>query len=145
MPTTSYGTWGTYTGVSSISETVNDFISRGGDEWIGQLVQTGAWDGIVDDFRAAINAKLPGGVTLHGDYFCGPYPLNEGVRPAELNESIRAVIDAVDLGAIVAKYDSDADTPAPAPAPVRRESEENYDDVYGLTFPGRYPGAGDVR
>lgn len=108
MTTTSYGTWANYAGTVSIDDTVGDYVSGGGDEWIGRLVQTGAWDRIVADFRTEINTKLPGGITLHGSDFYGPYPLTGGIRPGDLNEAIPAVIEAVDLGAIVERHDPDA-------------------------------------
>lgn len=105
--TTSYGTWGSYTNVTSIEDTVNDFIGGGGDEWIGRLVQSGGWDRVVDAFRAAINTNLPGGITLHGNDFYGPYPLEDGVRPDQLKELIPDVINNVDLGSIVMDNDPD--------------------------------------
>jgi hypothetical protein len=139
MPTTSYGSWGTYAGVTSIEDTVNDFISGGGDEWIGRLVQTGAWDSIVDEYRAAINAHLSDGFTLNGDNFYGPANLDPDEADAA-RDMIRHMITVPDLGEIVARHDTDQ-----PPAPTSRGDEESYDDVYGLTFPGRIPGAGDTR
>jgi hypothetical protein len=109
MPTTSYGTWATYAHVLSIRNTVDDYIAGGGDEWVTDVHATGAFDRIVDDFRTAINQNLPGGITLNGDDFYGPYPLADGVRPADLKKTIPAVIEAVDLAAIVERHDPDRD------------------------------------
>ncbi len=109
--TTNYGSWASHgTGVVSISDTVTDFVNGGGQDWLDTLVETGAFDRIVDDVRAAINANLPGGVTLNGDEFYGPYPLPGGVRPHHLNTLIPEVIESVDLGAIIERHDPDNQT-----------------------------------
>ncbi len=100
--TTSYGTWSNCAGALSIRDTVNDFTNGGGDQWNARLLISGALEAIIDDFRDAINAQLPDGVTLHGDEFYGPYP-----RGVFDSAEITDVIEAVDLGAIVERHDPD--------------------------------------
>ncbi len=104
-PTTSYGTWVTYAKSLSVEDTVTDFIHGGGGAWADEMRNSGNFQAIVDEFRAEINKNLPGGVTLHGNDFYGPYPLEDGVCPDELNELISDVIDGIDLSRIVMDHD----------------------------------------
>lgn len=106
--TTSYGDW-----------------NNRGDKWaltveqsvIGAFGTEGAdgfdFDAIVSDYRDAINAALPNGVTLSGNDFYGPYhqaasdfdgyPVDE-----DGHLDIKAVIDSVDLWKIIARHDHTA-------------------------------------
>jgi hypothetical protein len=104
-PTTCYGAWATYDGALTVEETIEAYLG----DFAVDFDAAGAFSKVVDDFRAAINENLPGGITLNGDNFYGPHPLNDGVRPHELNTLIPEVIEAVDLDAIVEKHDPDAE------------------------------------
>jgi hypothetical protein len=66
---------------------------------LGEHADTFDLAAIVADYRAAIQAQLPTGVTVHGEgVLYGPYPRIEFDRAA--------VLEAVDFWAIVARHDS---------------------------------------
>jgi len=98
--TTSYGTWTNHAnhltaGVEhSVVEALGDF---GADYDI---------DGIVADYRAAINAALPDSVTLSGDEFIGPAYDADHDWDGDLN--ITEIVEGVDFWGIVARHDTTA-------------------------------------
>lgn len=102
--TTEYGTWYGAAGAASVGGSVAEYLSGGGVEWLEQLTESGAYERIVDAYRAAINAALPDGVTLNGNRFYGPYPCPDNAR-----QIIIGAVDSVDLAAIVAEHGEDAD------------------------------------
>lgn len=95
--TTSYGTWVTVTNSPylTLRQDVEAFTGEyGGDYDV---------DAIERDYRAAINAALPGGVTLAGEEFYGPVPVDNAATDA-----IAPAIDEVDFWAIVQRHDKAA-------------------------------------
>jgi len=102
--TTSYGTWANrvdpraLTVEQTIYETLGDYA---GDYDI---------DAIAADYRDAINEALPEGVALAGNEFIGPYYAEDATWGPELKDKdgrldIKAIVDSVDLWAIVAKHE----------------------------------------
>jgi hypothetical protein len=94
--TTSYGTWANRVDESSVS--VENSVAA-------MFAETGTsgydLDAIVADYRNAINAALPAGVTLNGDMFYGPDydPYTSPGSPGDLD--IKEIVDSVDLTAII--------------------------------------------
>lgn len=105
MITTSYGTWNRL--VQNMSLTVEQDVQTAlpadadGNDYSDEQIAA-----VVTAYRAAINAALPCGVALCGDYFFGDYreedchfdgyPLNR-----DGNLDIGAIVESVDFWAIV--------------------------------------------
>lgn len=107
MITTSYGTWSNYdTGVTSIRDTVADFIGGGGDQWVEQMIASGAFERVVDQYRDEINGHLPEHFSLNGDEFYGPAEVHPD-QADQIRSIILRAIEAPDLGEIVAQHDTD--------------------------------------
>lgn len=112
--TTEYGTWNNRVErtAHTVEDTVASYISGGDSEWVERCEETGALEDMVADYRAAINAALPDGVSLNGNDFYGPYydddqnfdgyPTDEDGRL-----DIAEIVSEIDLGAIVEKHDPD--------------------------------------
>lgn len=103
--TTDYGTWNNAVDRSSstLESSLLDgcFGSEGPDGF--------NFEAIVSDYRDAINAALPDGVTLSGDQFYGPYhPEDQNFDGYATDQNgdldIKAIVDGVDLSAIVEKH-----------------------------------------
>lgn len=115
MPaTTTYGHWTTLVDhtSSTLERTVFEFISGADRDWITALEESGALDRIIEDYREAINKALPPGVALSGDEFIGPFEHAQdawaGYPTTEDGDlDIGAIVEAIDLGAIVARHDPD--------------------------------------
>jgi hypothetical protein len=106
--TTSYGTWSNYeTGVVGIRDTVAGFIEGGGTKWVEEMIASGAFERVVDDYRDAINGHLPDGFSLAGDDFYGPADLDAD-QVLAVRDVIRRAINAPDLAEIVAQHDVDS-------------------------------------
>lgn len=105
--TTSYGTWCTQADRNNtgIGGTVTDYCNGGDSDWWERLVSTGAYDAVVGDYRDAINAALPSGVSLVGDEFIGPYYAEDHTWEGDLD--IGEIIAEIDLQAIVERHDPD--------------------------------------
>ena len=111
---TDYGTWCNRVDQASpsLEQTVSDYVSGADREWRERIETTGAFEAMVSDYRDAINKALPDAVTLAGDRFFGPYYDEdcdfEGY-PADEHGSldIKAIVDGIDLAAIVDKHDPD--------------------------------------
>src|SRR5207302_1769732 len=92
--TTEYGTWNNYGDASSVrvEDSVAAFLNEFADDY--------DFNGLVRAYRDAINEALPEDVSLNGDNFYGPYPLNDrgGVPVA----SGRVPLDALALRVSVA-------------------------------------------
>lgn len=74
MITTEYGSWYNYEGFSlTVESSVATSLSGGDPEWLDLLMETGAFEALVEGFRKEINDRLPEGVSLCGDQFIGPY------------------------------------------------------------------------
>lgn len=107
VTTTDYGTWCNHGDRYNLTveATVCDAINGGDNEWQERVQSTGAFDRIVSDYRDAIDAALPEGVTLAGDQFYGPYYEADWTWDGELD--IAGLIEAIDLYEIVARHDPD--------------------------------------
>ena len=95
MITTSYGTWNNLVDprALSVEQTISEALGAFGADY--------DIDAIAADYRAAINAALPEGVSLNGNDFYGPYDKDDRL-------DIKSVVDSVDFWAIVAKHDTSA-------------------------------------
>jgi hypothetical protein len=104
--TTSYGTWANIVNPYSLSvenTALDAFGTEGPDGY--------DLDGIVNEYRDAINDALPDGVSLNGDEFYGPYYQEDchfdGYPVDELDElDIKAIVDSVDFWAIAARHET---------------------------------------
>lgn len=112
--TTEYGTWNNHGDDTSLTveTTVFDYIANGDSEWADRCNTSGALENMVAAYRAAINAALPGSVSLAGNDFYGPYyEADQHFDGYPANEDggldIAAIIQGVDLGEIVAEHDPD--------------------------------------
>ncbi|MEW1565757.1 hypothetical protein AB0454_22560 [Streptomyces sp. NPDC093509] len=106
--TTSYGTWCNLVNQYSTSpdSDVLDYINGGDNDWQQLLEASGALDAIKSDYRAAIQAALPAGVSLCGDEFIGPaHPDDDewdGYPVDDLGSvDIAACVEDIDLQEIV--------------------------------------------
>lgn len=101
-----YGYWYDFTGYNTTVEgDVATFVAAYSDEWRERIVAEGHFAKMVEAYREAINDALPKGVCLAGNVIYGP------ARDADKysRRDIAEIIDSVDLGAIVEKYDPDND------------------------------------
>ncbi len=87
--TTSYGTWHNHTGEASLRGSIETAL--GAD--IGDFDV----DAIEEEYRAAVEARLPDEVTLHGDEF---YVVSGGDPQLDM----RKIIEAVDFWEIVQRH-----------------------------------------
>jgi len=118
MPaTTTYGSWTTLVDHTSttVERTVFEFVSGADSDWLAALKNSGALDRIIDEYREAINDALPPGVVLSGDEFIGPFEHApdawDGYPTTEDGDlDIGAIVEAIDLSAIVARHDPDKQT-----------------------------------
>ena len=90
--TTSIGTWATVVG-STYGSMTQDIA---GD--LGEYAEDHDLDAIETDYRDAINAALPEGVTLAGDEFYGP------AHEAIDRDAIREAVEGVDFWAIAERH-----------------------------------------
>ncbi|MFJ2110575.1 hypothetical protein ACIOEX_01380 [Streptomyces sp. NPDC087850] len=76
----SYGTWTNRVNTFSTSPDADvlDYINGGDSDWQELLERTGALARIQSEYRAAIEAALPAGVSLCGDEFIGPAEPDDG-------------------------------------------------------------------
>ena len=115
--TTTYGHWTTLVDSTSttLERTVFEFVSGADSDWLAALKNSGALDRIIDEYREAINDALPPGVVLSGDEFVGPFEHAQdawdGYPTTEDGDlDIGAIVEAIDLSAIVARHDPDKQT-----------------------------------
>lgn len=105
ITTTDYGTWNNVVDPSS-----STFESSVLDDYFGSEGSDGFnFEAIVSDYRDAINAALPDGVTLSGDQFYGPYyPEDQNFEGYATDQNgdldIKTIVEGVDLKAIVEKH-----------------------------------------
>ncbi|MFF8696304.1 hypothetical protein ACF08W_29235 [Streptomyces sp. NPDC015144] len=110
-----YGTWANRVNVHSTGPDadVDDLVGGGAPAWRTMLADTGALARIKAEYRAAIDAALPGDVALCGETFIGPAE----PEPGEFNGyptdeygalDIAAAVEGIDLDAIVTRHDPDA-------------------------------------
>lgn len=116
MPaTTTYGHWTNIVDSTSttLERTVLEFVSGADHNWITALKTTGALDRIIEDYRAAINDSLPPGVVLTGSSeFIGPFEHDQDAWDGypvtdDGDLDIAAIVESIDLSAIVARHDPD--------------------------------------
>ena len=114
MPTTTYGHWTTLVDstTSTLEQAVLEFISGADSDWIAALKNSGALEDIIAEYREAINDALPPGVVLSGNEFIGPFEHAQdawdGYPTTEDGDlDIAAIVESVDLSAIVARHDPD--------------------------------------
>lgn len=101
--TTEYATWGGVDpqGHRTVEDALAVILGEHGDDYDVQAV--------AHDWREAINAALPAGVTLAGNVFYGPYPADSQTWAPELTDedghlNLRAVVDAVDFWEIADQH-----------------------------------------
>ncbi len=102
--TTSYGTWVNH--IDCYCPTVEQHVALALEGHAADF----DIDGLVREYRAAINDALPPSVTLNGDTFYGPYheadrdfsgyPLTD-----EGNLDIKTIVESVDFWSLAEKYD----------------------------------------
>ena len=116
MPaTTTYGHWTTLVDstTSTLEQAVLEFVSGADHDWITALKNSGALEDIITEYREAINDALPPGVVLTGSSeFIGPFEHAQdawaGYPTTEDGDlDIGAIVESIDLGAIVARHDPD--------------------------------------
>ncbi|MGA5820790.1 hypothetical protein ACPC54_23355 [Kitasatospora sp. NPDC094028] len=108
VTTTNYGSWLNHTKHSLTPEAVIlDFINGGGTEWCERVDECGAFSLMGSDYRDAVQAALPDGVYLTGDEFIGPAYEKDQDWDGELD--ISEIIEGIDLGPIVERWDPDAE------------------------------------
>lgn len=91
--TTEAGYWANFADSRLMTHTV--------EKYLGDIAGDYNVPGLVDAYRAAINAALEGTtITLNGDVFHADYPVRDDAA-----DLIREAIAAVDLGEIAEKYD----------------------------------------
>jgi hypothetical protein len=106
--TTSYGTWCNRVAPYSTSPDTDviDYISGGDRDWLERVETSGALEAMQAAFRAAINAALPGSISLCGDEFIGPaYPDENEFDgyPADEDGALdyKAIVESIDLAGII--------------------------------------------
>jgi len=105
--TTSYGTW------NNCVEHYSTGVAQTVTEALGDYADDYDVDAIVADYRDAINAALPQGVTLAGDEFIGPWrPADDEFDGYPVDDhgvlDIKAIVDGVDFWAIADRHDKTA-------------------------------------
>lgn len=108
--TTSYGTWYNRTGYGlTPSDAVTQAVNGGSTEWLERMETAGALDRIERDYRAAIDAALPRGISLVGNEFHGPDRSDPAYQPPadEEVDDIKEAVESVDLTPIIEKHDVD--------------------------------------
>jgi hypothetical protein len=101
--TTSYGNW---TLVERYSVSVEDGVAAA----LGDFADEYDVDAIARDYRAAINAVLPEGVSLNGNEFYGPYYGSDcdfTDYPTDEHGclDIKALVESIDFWEIAARHD----------------------------------------
>lgn len=95
---TEYGTWNNLVGGSTAN--LEDSVA----EYAGEHADDYDLDEVAAQYRAAINAVLPEGVTLEGDMLYGPYA---DLADFDMEEAGEAVGE-IDLGAIFQRCEIEA-------------------------------------
>lgn len=105
IPTTSIGTWCNYGDRwnTSVEATIADFLNGGDADWREAMEESGAVGRIAEDYRNAVEAVLPEGISLCGDEFIADVDVDFDA------DEMREAIEAIDLGAIVERHDVDRD------------------------------------
>lgn len=103
IPTTCIGTWVNYGDRwnTSVEATIAGFLNGGDADWRERMEESGAVDRIAEDYRAAVDAVLPEGISLCGDEFIADVDVDFDA------DEIREAIEEIDLGEIVERHDAD--------------------------------------
>ncbi|MEU5959232.1 hypothetical protein [Streptomyces sp. NPDC047525] len=106
MITTGYGSWYNHTGSNTSPEgDIADYMNGGGSDWCERMDKAGATEAIADEYREAVCTALPAGIYLTGDEFIGLHHSDPDYTDEIGDFDIRAAIEEIDLGGIVAKHD----------------------------------------
>lgn len=105
IPTTSIGTWCNFgdSWNTSVEATIADFLNGGDADWRERMEESGAADRIAEDYRDAVEAVLPEGISICGNEFIADVDVDFD------SDEIKEAIEAIDLGAIVERHDVDRD------------------------------------
>lgn len=96
--TTSYGNFVTNCPDTTSAATLHDYVENS----LGDHAHEYDVTGLTDAYRDAINEQLePTGVSMHGDEFYGPHPVDTDV-------DIAAAFQAVDFWSLAAQHDGSA-------------------------------------
>lgn len=90
---TSYGSWATH-GDHQINVETSVVVA------LGEFVEDFDVDGLVHAYREAINAALPTGMTLIGDEFIGPDPVD-----SDTYDDIAEAVGTVDFWALAPQFE----------------------------------------
>lgn len=101
MALTLYGTW--CNRIDRYSSSPDDGIR----DYLGEWVDDFDVDAIARDYREAIDALLPAGLSLNGDEFIGPIGNNsDGDEWIDVDwDALREAIEEIDFGAIVERHE----------------------------------------
>lgn len=112
--TTGYGTWCNRISPFSTSpeNDILDYINGGDPDWRERMETSGALDRISAEYRQAIEAALPPGISLCGEEFIGPAHPEDGEFDGYTDDEdgtvdLRALIEEIDLAAIIDRNDVD--------------------------------------
>lgn len=105
IPTTSIGTWCNFgdSYSTSVESTIADFLNGGDADWRERMEESGATARIAEDYRDAVDAVLPVGISLCGNEFIADVDVDFDA------DEIKEAIEEIDLGAIVERHDVDRD------------------------------------
>jgi hypothetical protein len=147
MITTGYGSWLNHTHYSlTVEGAIADAINGGDADWRERLDDSGAFDQIAADYRNAIQAALPDGIWLTGDEFIGRHHTDPEYSDELAEFDISAAIEAVDLFAIVERWDVDAEWTITDVTNRIDASSTKYADTtlrrWGVKAISRQPGRG---
>jgi hypothetical protein len=87
---------------------ITDYMAHAGNEWTEKMTELGRLDLIEDEYRAAINAALPEGISLVGDEFL----IDPDIDVEDVRDTISDAIAAMGedpLAEIVLRHDVDLD------------------------------------
>jgi len=85
------------------ADVITSYINGAGTDWCERAVANGAFQNMVDDYTAEIQAALPEEIILSGNEITGPYSSCDN---PDLRKQIRvALTETVDLAEIVDRHD----------------------------------------
>lgn len=107
--TTSYGTWNNHgdSGNLTVEASIMDAINGGDADWQDTMESSGALARIASDYRDAIDAAFPDGISITGNEFIGLHHTDPDYTDEIGDFDIREAIQGIDLFAIVQKHDVD--------------------------------------
>lgn len=109
--------WTSIQGVCTLEDTVVQHMAAAEEQWLEQMIDSGAVNAIVKDYKDAINKQLPVQMDLaswgHSDavtVFCfrEEYPKYFGIEENDsVADFIRGIVEDVDLDEIIKRHDVD--------------------------------------